>query len=133
MMDRVDSCLVLTLAKVEMSMGEMQALKAFITFQCITEAGPRRPAPGYVCQCVKSIMHPMSVIGITFSVHSVLTSAASSRSRSTSLKTDISLTCHHYRPVWGWLGAWLKRLIRKLTWRLAQQRLKSRWGSTDHE
>ena len=74
-----------------MLMGEMQALKALITLQCITEAGPRRPAPRYVCQCIKSIMHPISAIGIAFSVHSVLASAASSRLRSTSLKTDVSL------------------------------------------
>ena len=129
MRDRVYSHLVLTLAKVEMLMGEMQALKALITFQCIAEAGPRRPPPGYVCQCVESIMHPLSAIGITFSVDSVLTSAASSRSRSTSLKTNVSwLTCHRCHPVWGQLGTWLKRSIRKLTWRLAQWGLKSRQG-----
>ena len=45
----------------------------------------------YICQYVESIMHPISAIGITFSVHSVLASAASSRSRSTSLEMDISL------------------------------------------
>ena len=78
MRDRIDSCLVLTLAKVEMLMGEMQALKVLITFQCIAEVGPRKPAPGYVCQCVESIMHPLSVIGIIFSAHSVLALAASS-------------------------------------------------------
>ena len=65
-----------TLAKVEMLMGEMQALKALITLQCIAEAGPRRPTSGYVCQCIESIMHPISVIGITFSVDSVLALAA---------------------------------------------------------
>ena len=91
MRDRVDSCLALTLAKVEMSMGEMQALKVLITLQCITEAGNRKPAPGYICQCVESIMHPLSVISIAFSAHSVLALAASSQSRSTSLEMDISL------------------------------------------
>ena len=91
MRDRVDSCLTPPLAKVEMSMGEMQALKALITLQCIAEADPRRPTPRYVCQCIKSIMHPLSAIGITFSVHSVLALAASSRLRSTSLETDVSL------------------------------------------
>ena len=88
---RVDSHLVPTLAKVEMSMGEMQALKALITLQCITKVGPRRLAPRYVCQCVESIMHPISVIGITFSVHLVLALTALSRSLSTSLGTDVSL------------------------------------------
>ena len=91
MRDRVDSHLMPTLAKVEMSIGEMQALKVLITLQCIAGAGPRKPTPGYICQCVESIMHPLSAIGIAFSAHSVLALAASSRSRSTSLKTDISL------------------------------------------
>ena len=90
MRDRVNSHLAPTLVKVEMSMGKMQALKALITLQCITEVGPRRPTPGYVFQCVESIMRLLSVIGITFSVHSVLPSAASSQSRSTSLETDVS-------------------------------------------
>ena len=91
MRDRVDSCFTPTLAKVEMSMGKMQALKALITLQCIAEAGPRRPTPRYICQCVESIMHPISAIGIAFSVHLVLASAALSQSRSTSLETDVSL------------------------------------------
>ena len=91
MRDRVDSCLAPTLVKVEMLMGEMQALKALIILQCIAEAGPQKPNPGYVCQCVESIMHPLSAIGIAFSAHSVLASAALSRSSSTSLETDVSL------------------------------------------
>ena len=78
MRDRVNSHLTLTLAKVEMLMGEMQALKALITLQCIAEVGPWKPTPGYVYQCVESIMHPLSAIGITFSAHSVLALAASS-------------------------------------------------------
>ena len=82
---------MLTLAKVEMSMGEMQTLKVLITLQCIAEVDPRKPTPGYVCQCMESIMHPLSVIGITFSTHSILALAALSQSRSTSLKMDISL------------------------------------------
>ena len=91
MRDRVNSHLVPTLVKVEMLMGEIQALKVLITLQCIVEVGTRKPDPGYICQCVESIMHPLSVIGITFSAHSILASAASSRSRSTSLKMDVSL------------------------------------------
>ena len=72
-------------------MGEMQALKVLISLQCITEAGPRKSTPGYICHCVESIMCPLSAIGITLSAHSVLTSAASSQYRSASLKTNISL------------------------------------------
>ena len=49
MRDRVNSHLTLTLAKVEMSMAEMQALKVLITLQCIAEVGLRKPTPGYVC------------------------------------------------------------------------------------
>ena len=78
MRDRVDSRLTPTLVKVEMLMGEMQALKVLITLQSITEAGPRKPTAGYICQCVESIMHPLSTIGIAFSAHSVLALAASS-------------------------------------------------------
>ena len=91
MRDRVNSHLTLTLAKVQMLMGEMQALKVLIILQCITKVDHRKPTPEYVCQCVESVMHPLSVIAITFSAHSVLASAASSQSRSTSLETDISL------------------------------------------
>ena len=91
MRDRVDSCLVLTLAKVEMLIGEIQALKALTTLKCIAEAGPRRPTPRYVYQCIKSIMHPISAIGIASSVHSVLASAASSQLRNTFPETDVCL------------------------------------------
>ena len=72
-------------------MGEMQALKVLITLQCITEVGPRKPTLGYICQCMESIICPLSVIGITFSAHPVLALATSSQSRSTSLEPDISL------------------------------------------
>ena len=78
-------------SEVEILMGEMQALKVLITLQCIAEVGPWKPTPGYICKCMESIMHPLSVISITFSAHSVPALAASSRSRSTSLKTDVSL------------------------------------------
>ena len=134
MRDRVNSCLAPTLAKVEMSMGEMQALKVLITLQCIAEAGPKKPTPGYVCQCIESIMHPLSVIGITFSAHSVLALAVSSRSRSTSLKMDVSLADLSSLPSSvGWPGTWLERWIRNLTWRLAQWGLKSQQESTDRK
>ena len=60
------------LAEMEMFLGEMQALRVLVTLQCIAEAGPRRPTLGYICQRVELIMHPLSVIGITFSVHAML-------------------------------------------------------------
>ena len=78
MKDRVDSHLMLTVAKVEMLMGEMHDLKVLITLQCIAETGPQKPTPGYICQCMESIIHPLSAIGIAFSAHSILVWAASS-------------------------------------------------------
>ena len=47
-----------------LSIGEMQTLKMLTALQCLTEADPRRPAPGYVCQCMESIMCPMMAIGM---------------------------------------------------------------------
>ena len=60
------------LVKVELSLAEMRALRVLVTLQYITEAGPRRPALGYICQSVELIMHSLSAIGITFLVHAVL-------------------------------------------------------------
>ena len=45
----VDSRLAPMLAKLEMSLGEMQALRVLVTLQCIAEAGSRRPTLGYIC------------------------------------------------------------------------------------
>ena len=74
-----------------LTVGEMQALKMLIALQCLAEAGPR-PALGYVCQCVKSIVHPMVAIGISFTTHAVLTSAPLiCSSQSASLETDVSM------------------------------------------
>ena len=74
-----------------LSIGKMQALKMLTAFQCLAEAGPRRPTPGYVCQCIELIMHPMMGMGISFTMHTVLASALSiCSSWSGSLETDVS-------------------------------------------
>ena len=77
MKETVDLRFALVLGYNVMSIGEMQALKALITLQCLAEAGPRRPALGYICQCIESIMCPMMAIGIALSAHAVLASVAS--------------------------------------------------------
>ena len=75
-----------------MSISEIQVLKMLITLQCLTKAGPRRPDPGYVCQCIESIMCPMMAMSITFTAHAALVSAPlTGSSWSTSLKTDVSV------------------------------------------
>ena len=73
-----------------LTIGEMQALKMLIALQCLTEVGPRRPAPGYMCQCVELIMHAMMAIGIGFTAHAVLASALlGCSSWSTLLEIDV--------------------------------------------
>ena len=69
--------LTLMLANLEVSLGEMQALRVLVTLQCIAEASSRRPALGYICQSFELIMHPLTVIGIAFLVHAVLATAPS--------------------------------------------------------
>ena len=50
--DTFNSCLAPTLAKLDPSLGELQALKVLTTLQCLAERGPWKLAPGYTCQCV---------------------------------------------------------------------------------
>ena len=80
-----------TLAKLDLSLGELQALKVLTTLQCFAEMGPQKPAPGYTCQCVKSIMRHLMVLDIPFTPQAVLGVPVSTWSRSTSLETDVSL------------------------------------------
>ena len=80
MKDVVDSHLMSMLAKVEMSLGEMQASSASL-----------RQAPEGPPQGTSVRVPPLSASGITFSVHSVLATATSSQSRSVSLETEVSL------------------------------------------
>ena len=72
----VNTHLTPMLAKVEMSLGEMQALRVLVTLQCLAEADPRRHTPGYTCQSIELIMHPLLAMGIAFSVHAILATAA---------------------------------------------------------
>ena len=65
------------LARLEMSLGEMQALRVLVMLQCLAEVGPRKPTPGYLCQSVESIMCPLSAMGIAFLAHAMLATAMS--------------------------------------------------------
>ena len=92
MKEAVDLHFALALGYNVMFTGEMQTLKALSMLQCLTEAGPRRPALGYVCQCVEFIMNPMMAIGIAFVAPAILVSVTlTCSSQSTSLETDISI------------------------------------------
>ena len=96
--DTVDLHLATTLAKLNLSLGELQALKVLTTLQFFNEMGPQKPALGYTCQCVKLIRRHLTVLDITFTPQAVLGAPVSTWSRSTSLETDVSLVisppCH---------------------------------------
>ena len=51
--DTVDLRLAPTLGKLDLSLGELQALKVLTTLQCLAEMGPQKLALGYTCQCVE--------------------------------------------------------------------------------
>ena len=88
MKEEINQCFASALEYSVLTIGEMQALKILVALQCLTKVGPRRPAPGYVCQCIKSVIHPMVAIGIGFTTHIMLVSALSSHSsQSTPLET----------------------------------------------
>ena len=89
--DTVDLCLAPTLAKMDLSLGELQSLKVLMTPQCLAEIGPQKPAQGTISHYVVSIMRQLMVLDITFSSQAVLGSAVSTRLRSTSLEMDVSL------------------------------------------
>ena len=92
MREQVDQCFACALGYNMMCIGEMQVLQMLIALQCLAKVGPRRPAPGYVCQCIKLIMRLMMAMGITFTTHAVFTSALLTHSSgSTSLETDVSI------------------------------------------
>ena len=78
MKEEINRCFASALGYNVLTIGEMQALKMLVALQCLTEVGPRRPALGYVCQCVESIVRPMAAIGIGFTAHAMLASAPSS-------------------------------------------------------
>ena len=89
--DTVDLCLAPTLAKLDLSLGELQALKVLTTLQCLAEMVLWKPAPGYTCQCVESILRHLMVLDTAFTPQAVLGVPVSTWSRSTSLEMDVSL------------------------------------------
>ena len=70
--DTVDLCLAPTLAKLDLSLGELQALKVLTTLQCLAEMDQQKLAPGYTCQCVELIMRHLTVLDIAFTPQSCL-------------------------------------------------------------
>ena len=89
--DTVDLLLAPILAKMNLSLGEWQALKVLAMFQCLAEIGPWKPAWGMISHCVESVMRQLMVLDISFSSQAVLGSTVSTQSRSTSLEMDVSL------------------------------------------
>ena len=102
--DTVDLCLAPTLAKMDLSLGELQALKVLTTLQCLAELGPQKPAQGTISHCVESIMRQLMVLDITFSSKAVLGSTVLTWLRSTSLELDVS--CWYLLPT---LKCWVYR------------------------
>ena len=74
MKEEIDRCFASALGYSMLMIGEMQALKMLVALQCLAKVGLRRPPPGYVFQCIKSIVHPMAAIGISFTAHAMLAS-----------------------------------------------------------
>ena len=89
--DTVDLHLAPTLAKMDLSMGELRALEVLTTLQCLAELGPQKPVQRTISHCVKLIMRQLMVLDITFSSQAVLGSAVLMQLRSTSSKMDVSL------------------------------------------
>ena len=89
--DTVDLHLAPSLAKMHLSMGELQALKVLTMLQCLAKIGPQKPAQGMISHCVESIMRQLMVLDITFSSQAVLGSTVLTWSRSTSFEMDVSL------------------------------------------
>ena len=68
--DTVNLCLAPTLAKMDLSLGELQALKVLTTLQCLAELGPQKPVQGTISHCVKLIMRQLMVLDIYFLIPS---------------------------------------------------------------
>ena len=73
-----------------MTLGERQVLWVLTTLQYLAEVGPKSPPPGHVAHSVQSIMQPWQQAEISLMPHAVLGYVTSIRSRSTSVKTDVS-------------------------------------------
>ena len=89
--DTVNLCPAPTLAKMDLSLGELQTLKVLTTFQCLAKIGPLKLVPGMISHCVELIMRQLMVLDISFSSQTVLGSTVSTWLRSTPLETHVSL------------------------------------------
>ena len=87
--DSVNLRLTPTLTKLDLSLGELQALNVLTALQCLAEMGPQKP--GYTCKSVKSIMNHLMVLDIAFTSQAVLGVSVLTWSRSTSLEMHVSL------------------------------------------
>ena len=74
----------------DMTLGEMQALRVLTTLQYLAKVGPKSPPAGQIAQSVQSIMQPLQQADISFMPHAALGYAVLTRSRGTSVETDVS-------------------------------------------
>ena len=88
----IETQVVSVTSEIEISLGERQVLQVLTTLQYLAEVGPKSPPPGYITQYVQSIMQPLQQAEISFMPHAVLGYATLTRSRSTSVETDVSCT-----------------------------------------
>ena len=89
--DTVNLCLAPTLAKMDLLLGELQALKVLTMLQCLAEIGPRKLVQGMISHCIESIIRQLMVLDISFSSQAVLGSTVLTQLRSTLLEMDVSL------------------------------------------
>ena len=78
--------------EIKMTLGERQALQVLTTLQYLAEVGPKIAPAGQITQSVQSIMWPLQQAEISFMPYAVLGHATSTRSRGTSVETDILCT-----------------------------------------
>ena len=69
----------------------MQALRVLTTLQYLAKVSPRSPLAGQITQSIQLIMMPLQQVDISFMPHAILGYAASTRSRSTLVETDVLL------------------------------------------
>ena len=91
-MATIETRVISVIKETNMTLGEMQALRVLTTLQYLAEIGPKSPPVGQIAQSVQSIMQPLQQAGISFMPHAVLSYAVSTRSRGTSMETDVSFT-----------------------------------------
>ena len=86
----IETQVVSVTSEIEMTFGERQVLRVLTTLQYLTEVGPKSPPLGHVAHSMQFIMQSLQQAEISFTPHAVLGYATSIRSRSTSVKRDIS-------------------------------------------